>query len=43
MLKQQKKKQKQDAEFFKLALKFSEIDSAVIEQKRQENIIDLFD
>ena len=44
MLKQQKKKQKkQDDEFFKLALKFSDTDSAAIEQKRQENIIDLFD
>ena len=40
MLKQQKKKKKDD-EFFKLALKFSEIDSAAIGQKRQENIIDL--
>ena len=44
MLKQQKKKQKkQDDEFFKLALKFSDTDSAAIEHKRQENIIDLFD
>ena len=42
MLKQQKKKKKDD-EFFKLALKFSEIDSATIEQKSQENIIYLFD
>ena len=40
MLKQQKKKQKKkDDKFFKLALKFSEIDSGAIEQKRQ----DLFD
>ena len=30
-------------EFFKLALKFSEIDSAAMEQTRQENIIDSFD
>ena len=30
-------------EFFKLALKFNEIDSAAIEQTRQENIIDSFD
>ena len=44
MLKQQKKKKKKkDDEFFKLVLKFREIDSAAIEQNRQENIIDLFD
>ena len=39
----EKETKKKDDEFFKLALKFSEIDSAAIEQKRQENIIDLFD
>ena len=43
MLKKQKKKHKKDDEFFKLALKFNKIDSGTIEQKRQENIIDLFD
>ena len=36
------KQKKQDDEFFKLAVKFSDTDSATIEQKRQENIIDLF-
>ena len=39
----QKETKKKDDEFFKLVLKFSEIDSAAIEQNRQENIIDLFD
>ena len=39
----EKETKKKDDEFFKLVLKFSEIDSAAIEQNRQENIIDLFD
>ena len=39
----EKEAKKKDDEFFKLVLKFSEIDSAAIEQNRQENIIDLFD
>ena len=39
----EKETKNKDDEFFKLALKFSEIDSAAIEQERQENIIDLFD
>ena len=39
----EKEAKKEDDEFFKLVLKFSEIDSAAIEQNRQENIIDLFD
>ena len=39
----EKETKKKDDEFFKLALKFSEIDSAAVEQKRQKNIIDLFD
>ena len=37
--KKQKKKKKKHEEF----LEFSEIDSAAIEEKRQVNIIDLFD
>ena len=37
------KKNKTDDEFFKLALKFGEIDSAAIEQNSQENIIHLCD
>ena len=37
------KKKKKDDEFFKLALKFGEIDSAAIEQNSQENIIHLCD
>ena len=41
--KKQTKKQKKHDEFFKFALEFSEIDSAAIEEKRQVNIIDLFD
>ena len=41
--KKQKKKKKKHDEFFKFALEFSEIDSAAIEEKRQVNIIDLFD
>ena len=36
-------KKKTDDEFFKLALKFGEIDSAAIEQNSQENIIHLCD
>ena len=39
----EKETKKKDNEFFKLALKFSEFDSAAIEQKKPERIIDLFD
>ena len=41
--KKKQKKKKKDDEFFKLALKFGEIDSAAIEQNSQENIIHLCD